>query len=165
MLAIQQSKPNQYSLEELYQAVENMCNHKMAPVLYQKLHNLTEQHVAHNIEQFLAESMDRYLFLKKMNETWQAHCHQMIMVRSIFLYLDRTYILQNHISSIWDMGLELFGKYILLNTLVQTRVVEGLLMLIEKERQGDQVTYLFINIFNNFKFILKSICIRYLKKQ
>lgn len=141
VLAIQQSKPNQYSLEELYQAVENMCNHKMAPVLYQKLHNLTEQHVAHNIEQFLAESMDRYLFLKKMNETWQAHCHQMIMVRSIFLYLDRTYILQNHISSIWDMGLELFGKYILLNTLVQTRVVEGLLMLIEKERQGDQVTY------------------------
>lgn len=139
VLAIQRSKPNQYSLEELYQAVENMCNHKMAPVLYQKLHNLTEQHVAHNIEQFLAESMDRYLFLKKMNETWQAHCNQMIMVRSIFLYLDRTYILQNHISSIWDMGLELFGKYILLNTLVQTRVVEGLLMLIEKERQGDQV--------------------------
>ncbi|XP_050314082.1 cullin-4B [Anthonomus grandis grandis] len=139
VLAIQQSKPNQYTLEELYQAVENMCNHKMAPLLYQKLHNLTEQHVANNIEQFLAESMDRYLFLKKMNETWQAHCHQMIMVRSIFLYLDRTYILQNHIPSIWDMGLELFGKYILLNTLVQTRVVEGLLMLIEKERQGDQV--------------------------
>ncbi|KAF7269567.1 hypothetical protein GWI33_017456 [Rhynchophorus ferrugineus] len=139
VLAIQQSKPNQYSLEELYQAVENLCNHKMAPLLYQKLHNLTEQHVAHNIEQFLAESMDRYLFLKKMNETWLAHCNQMIMVRSIFLYLDRTYILQNHVSSIWDVGLELFGKYILLNALVQTRVVEGLLMLIEKERQGDQV--------------------------
>ncbi|XP_066158847.1 cullin-4B [Euwallacea fornicatus] len=139
VLAIQQSKPNQYSLEELYQAVENMCNHNMASVLYKQLYNLTEQHVAHNIEQFLAESMDRYLFLKKMNETWQAHCHQMIMIRSIFLYLDRTYILQNHIASIWDMGLELFGKYILLNTLVQTRVVEGLLMLIEKERLGDQV--------------------------
>ncbi|ENN80292.1 hypothetical protein HUJ04_012276 [Dendroctonus ponderosae] len=139
VLAIQQSKPNEYSLEELYQAVENMCNHKMAFLLYQKLYSLTEQYVAHNIEQFLTESMDRYLFLKKMSDTWQAHCNQMIMVRSIFLYLDRTYILQNHISSIWDMGLELFSKYILLNTLVQTRVVEGLLMLIEKERQGDQV--------------------------
>ncbi|XP_030762316.1 cullin-4B [Sitophilus oryzae] len=139
VLAIQQAKPNEYQLEELYQAVENLCNHKMAPILYQKLHNLTEQHVAQNIEQFLAESMDRYLFLKKMNNTWLAHCNQMIMVRSIFLYLDRTYILQNHVSSIWDMGLELFGKYILLNALVQTRVVEGLLMLIEKERQGDQV--------------------------
>ncbi|CAG9759330.1 unnamed protein product [Ceutorhynchus assimilis] len=139
VVAIQQSKANQYSLEELYQAVENMCNHKMASLLYKKLQSLIEVHVSRNIEQFVAESMDRYLFLKKMNETWQAHCQQMIMIRSIFLYLDRTYILQNHISSIWDMGLELFGKYILLNTLVQTRVVEGLLMLIEKERQGDQV--------------------------
>ncbi|XP_018566633.1 cullin-4B isoform X2 [Anoplophora glabripennis] len=140
VLAIQQSKPNQYSLEELYQAVENMCNHKMAPTLYSRLYNLTENHVSHNIEQFLAESMDRFLFLKKMNETWLAHCNQMIMIRSIFLYLDRTYVLQNpNISSIWDIGLELFSKYILLNTLVQTRVVEGLLMLIEKERQGDKV--------------------------
>lgn len=140
VLAIQQSKPNQYSLEELYQAVENMCNHKMAQTLYSRLYNLVEDHVSHNIEQFLAESMDRFLFLKKMNETWLAHCNQMIMIRSIFLYLDRTYVLQNpNISSIWDMGLELFSKYIILNTLVQTRVVEGLLMLIEKERQGDKV--------------------------
>lgn len=140
MLAIQNSKPNKYSLEELYQAVENMCNHKMAQTLYSKLYALTETHVCKNIEQFLAEAMDRFLFLKKMNETWQAHCNQMIMIRSIFLYLDRTYVLQNpNIASIWDMGLELFRKYILLNTLVQTRVVEGLLMLIEKERQGDKV--------------------------
>lgn len=140
MLAIQNSKPNKYSLEELYQAVENMCNHKMAQTLYSKLYTLTETHVCKNIEQFLSESMDRFLFLKRMNETWQAHCNQMIMIRSIFLYLDRTYVLQNpNISSLWDMGLELFRKYILLNTLVQTRVVEGLLMLIEKERQGDKV--------------------------
>lgn len=37
------------------------------------------------------------------------------------------------------MGLHLFGVYIVLNNLVQTRTVEGLLMLIEKERQGDTV--------------------------
>jgi len=38
-----------------------------------------------------------------------------------------------------DMGLDLFRHHIVLNTLVQTRTVEGLLMLIEKERQGDAV--------------------------
>ena len=37
------------------------------------------------------------------------------------------------------MGLHLFRVYIVLNNLVQTRTVEGLLMLIEKERQGDTV--------------------------
>lgn len=118
----------------------------MASYLYKSLYNLTESHVSRNIEQFLAESMDRFLFLKKMNETWQAFCNQMIMIRSIFLYLDRTYVLQSpNISSIWDMGLELFSKYILVNTLVQTRIVEGLLMLIEKERQGDKVDRILLN--------------------
>lgn len=38
-----------------------------------------------------------------------------------------------------DMGLHLFRLHIVLNNLVQTRTVEGLLMLIEKERQGDTV--------------------------
>ncbi|KOC61411.1 Cullin-4B [Habropoda laboriosa] len=140
VIAIQTSKSIRYSLEELYQAVENMCNHKMASTLYTKLARLTEAHVQANIEQFLAESMDRHIFLKKMNECWQSHCRQMIMIRSIFLYLDRTYVLQNpSILSIWDMGLHLFRVYIVLNNLVQTRTVEGLLMLIEKERQGDTV--------------------------
>lgn len=102
VVAIQTSKSIRYSLEELYQAVENMCNHKMASTLYNNLTNLTESHVKANIEQFVAESMDRHIFLKKMNECWQSHCRQMIMIRSIFLYLDRTYVLQNSgISSIW----------------------------------------------------------------
>ncbi|XP_043477502.1 cullin-4A isoform X2 [Leptopilina heterotoma] len=140
VVAIQTSKSIRYSLEELYQAVENMCNHKMASTLYNNLTNLTESHVKANIEQFVAESMDRHIFLKKMNECWQSHCRQMIMIRSIFLYLDRTYVLQNSgISSIWEMGLYLFRLNIVLNNLVQTRTVEGLLMLIEKERQGDTV--------------------------
>lgn len=37
------------------------------------------------------------------------------------------------------MGLELFRHHIVMNSLVQTRIVDGLLMLIEKERQGDAV--------------------------
>lgn len=37
------------------------------------------------------------------------------------------------------MGLEMFRHHIDINQLVQTRCVEGLLMLIEKERQGDAV--------------------------
>ena len=64
--------------------------------------DLTEKHVKINIEPFMAESMDRHIFLKRMNECWQSHCQQMIMIRGIFLYLDRTYVLQNPtIHSIW----------------------------------------------------------------
>uniref|UniRef100_A0A1B6CF55 Cullin-4A n=1 Tax=Clastoptera arizonana TaxID=38151 RepID=A0A1B6CF55_9HEMI len=140
VVAIQTSKSIAYSLEELYQAVENMCSHKMAPTLYGKLTALTEKHVKANIEEFTGDTMDRHIFLKKMNECWLSHCRQMIMIRSIFLYLDRTYVLQNpSIHSIWDMGLDLFRIHIVMNSLVQTRTVDGLLMLIDKERQGDTV--------------------------
>lgn len=37
------------------------------------------------------------------------------------------------------MGLDLFRTHIALNSLVQKRTVDGLLMLIEKERNGDAV--------------------------
>jgi len=117
VVAIQTSKSICYSLEELYQAVENMCNHKMASTLYTNLTILTESHVKANIEQFLAESMDRHIFLKKMNECWQSHCRQMIMIRSIFLYLDRTYVLQNPgISSIWYERMNIIKENYVINS-------------------------------------------------
>lgn len=37
------------------------------------------------------------------------------------------------------MGLELFRRHIILNPVVQNKTVDGLLMLIEQERQGDAV--------------------------
>lgn len=140
VIAIQTSRSIRYSLEDLYQAVQNMCNHNMAPTTYESLKALTEKHVKANIEEFTGDSMDRLIFLKKMNDCWLSHCRQMIMIRSIFLYLDRTYVLQrSSVNSIWDMGLDLFRHHIIMNSLVQTRIVDGLLMLIEKERQGDTV--------------------------
>lgn len=38
-----------------------------------------------------------------------------------------------------DMGLDLFRHHIAMNTLVQTRTVDGLLVIIERERGGDAV--------------------------
>lgn len=38
-----------------------------------------------------------------------------------------------------DMGLELFRDHIAMNTVVQARTVEGILLLIEKERNGESV--------------------------
>lgn len=61
VIAIQLSKPIKYSLEELYQAVVNMCSHKMDAQLYVKLMELTEQHVKRNIKlkELTGGSMDK----------------------------------------------------------------------------------------------------------
>ena len=66
------------------------------------------------VKPFLGESLDKLIFMKEMNECWSAHCQQMILTRSIFLFLDRTYVLQHpSVLSIWEMGLDTFRRCIL----------------------------------------------------
>ncbi|NXC62792.1 CUL4A protein, partial [Aleadryas rufinucha] len=145
--AIQSSISIKYNLEELYQAVENLCSYKVSATLYKQLRQVCEEHVKAQILQFREypfvmhrNSLDSLLFLKKINKCWQDHCRQMIMIRSIFLFLDRTYVLQNSmLPSIWDMGLELFRNHIISDKQVQTKTIDGILLLIERERNGEAV--------------------------
>ena len=51
--AIHTSHAIRSSLEELYQAVENMCSYKMSASLYEQLKQVCEAHVKSNIHQFL----------------------------------------------------------------------------------------------------------------
>ncbi|XP_062237390.1 cullin-4A isoform X2 [Platichthys flesus] len=138
--AIQNSTSIKYNLEELYQAVENLCSYKVSPTLYKQLRQVCEDHVQAQIYQFREESLDNLSFLKRMNRCWQDHCRQTIMIRSIFLFLDRTYVLQNSLlPSIWDTGLELFRTHIVSDSAVQKRTVDGILEQVEQERNGETV--------------------------
>ncbi|XP_034037660.1 cullin-4B [Thalassophryne amazonica] len=138
--AIQNSTSIKYNLEELYQAVENLCSHKISAKLYKQLRAVCEDHIKAQIDQFREDSLDSVLFLKKIDKCWQDHCRQMIMIRSIFLFLDRTYVLQNSLlPSIWDMGLELFRFYIISDLKVQSKTIDGILLLIERERNGEAI--------------------------
>ncbi|XP_057278295.1 cullin-4A isoform X2 [Pezoporus wallicus] len=138
--AIQSSISIKYNLEELYQAVENLCSYKVSATLYKQLRQVCEDHVKAQILQFREDSLDSLLFLKKINKCWQDHCRQMILIRSIFLFLDRTYVLQNSmLPSIWDMGLELFRNHVISDKQVQNKAIDGILLLIEQERNGEAV--------------------------
>ncbi|CAI9736139.1 cullin-4A-like isoform X1 [Octopus vulgaris] len=153
--AIHNSHSIKSCLEELYQAVENLCSHKMSATIYEQLKHVCESHVQSNLQQkkmylndyggnvflnYLTKTMGYEMFLKAINNCWQDHCRQMIMIRSIFLFLDRTYVLQNSaVLSIWDMGLDLFRTHIISHQVVQAKTVSGLLQLIERERAGEAV--------------------------
>lgn len=83
---------------------------------------------------------DQIEYLKLLNSHWQDHCSQMNMICQIFLPLDRGYVLNNPlILSIWDLSLDLFKQHIITNPVIQSRCVNGLLMLIERERNGELV--------------------------
>ncbi|NXC34248.1 CUL4B protein, partial [Xiphorhynchus elegans] len=151
--AIQNSTSIKYNLEELYQAVENLCSYKISANLYKQLRQICEDHIKAQIHQFreypffscqqtkiILPSSICVLFLKKIDKCWQDHCRQMIMIRSIFLFLDRTYVLQNSmLPSIWDMGLELFRTHIISDQKVQNKTIDGILLLIERERNGEAI--------------------------
>ncbi|NXD13001.1 CUL4B protein, partial [Nothocercus nigrocapillus] len=150
--AIQNSTSIKYNLEELYQAVENLCSYKISANLYKQLRQICEDHIKAQIHQFREYPFfncckPKYfspasivLFLKKIDKCWQDHCRQMIMIRSIFLFLDRTYVLQNSmLPSIWDMGLELFRTHIISDQKVQNKTIDGILLLIERERNGEAI--------------------------
>ena len=69
---------------------------------------------------------------------WDRYCAQLHLIRHIFLYLDRSYLLQHSSHrSIFDMGLSFFRKH--LDTsfrVVQSTVIQGVLQSIDAERLG-----------------------------
>eukprot|EP00850_Spirogloea_muscicola_P022668 SM000306S11741 [mRNA] locus=s306:78886:84466:+ [translate_table: standard] len=136
--AIQAKQPVAASLEELYRAVEDLCLHKMAGSLYGRLQEECERHVAVALAALAGgQSPDAIVFLSAVEAAWRDYCDQMLMIRGIALYLDRTYVLANvHARSLWDMGLQLFRKHLALVPDVEAKTVTGLLRLVEKERKS-----------------------------
>ncbi|MBA0748077.1 hypothetical protein Gogos_004931 [Gossypium gossypioides] len=92
------------------------------------------------------------IFLKRpdscdLEKLYQANlCDQMLMIRSIALYLDRTYVKQTpNVRSLWDMGLQLFRKHLSMAPEVEHKTVTGLLRMIEGERLGEAVDRTLLN--------------------
>ena len=60
-------------------------------------------------------------------------------IRSIFLVLDRKWVIPNSRTVIWEMGLMQFRKYFCRFTELQQNTMEGLLRLLELDRRSEMV--------------------------
>jgi cullin-4 len=128
------------SFEELYQSVENLCMHKMSENLYKSLETECELHISRILQSLTNQSMDHPAFLELVEAAWQDHQSNMITIRSVFLSLDRTYVMQKpSIKSIWEMGLHLFRQHLQMHAEVEKKLVLGLLHQIQRERSGETV--------------------------
>ena len=83
-----------HSLEELYRAVQDMCNNGMASNVYDRLQAECQRHIEGRLDGLLGQTPDTLAFLNLVHAAWNDHCEQMHTLRSIFLYLDRTYVMQ-----------------------------------------------------------------------
>lgn len=165
--AIQTETGVSTSLEQLYRSVEELCVQKHAEWLYLKLRTECENHAVQALEGLKVastgggdaqtdvvltdatdatdvieekESSDGEVAAKlgAMGRLWDRYCAQLHLVRHIFLYLDRSYLLQQgpH-RSIFDMGLSFFRLHLDRSYgVVQSTVVQGVLQSIDAERRG-----------------------------
>ncbi|KAH7568571.1 hypothetical protein JRO89_XS06G0016500 [Xanthoceras sorbifolium] len=144
--AIFLKQPDSCDLEKLYQAVNNLCLHKMGGSLYQRIEKECEAHISAAIHSLVGQSPDLVVFLSLVERCWQDLCNQMLMIRGIALVLDRTYVKQTqNVRSLWDMGLQLFRKYLSSYSEVEHKTVTGLLRMIERERLGEAVDRTLLN--------------------
>ncbi|CAN0443092.1 unnamed protein product, partial [Ectocarpus sp. 12 AP-2014] len=88
----------------------------------------------------VGQTPDCNAFLQLVDRNWQDHCSSMLTLRNVFLYLDRSFVLQApNLRSIWDMGLEHFRNNFQALEEVEAKTVAGILTLIERERTGVDV--------------------------
>nr|GMD87929.1 cullin-4-like [Ipomoea batatas] len=138
--------PDPCDLEKLYQAVNDLCLHKMGGSLYQRIEKECETHIAMALQSLVGQSEDLVVFLSLVEKCWQDFCDQILTIRGIALYLDRTYVKQTpNVRSLWDMGLQLFRKHLSLSSEVEHKTVFGLLQMIESERLGEAVDRTLLN--------------------
>ncbi|KAI8921457.1 Cullin family-domain-containing protein [Entophlyctis helioformis] len=152
VVAIHDRQPVSDSLEELYKACENLCHHNKQAALYARLQALCKTHVEDELRSLtrslggmrsgvMSDSEAVAGGLRLLDECWRRYCQQMVLIRSIFLYLDRTYVLQTpSTKSLWNMSMDLFREHILEDPQIQRRVVDGIIYEIDRERRGEQVS-------------------------
>lgn len=136
-VSVQNGQPVSTTFESLYNSVADLLQPKFAKHLCERLDQLIDDHTKEVLNQFNQNDLEPMHFLRQMNECWRSNCKQLQMIRGIYLFLDRKYVLSDSsVMSIWDLGMEKFRLYFVNNTIIQRRTVEEIMNLIQQERQN-----------------------------
>ena len=114
------------SFEELYRNAYNLVLHKHGGLLYDGVAERLSHHLEGCAESLVdmasglevvdgnyGESMSSSIaFLSKLSNVWKEHRVTMVMVRDIFMYMDRTYVQQNRKMTVYELGLFLFRRVV-----------------------------------------------------
>lgn len=139
IIKIQKKQKALTTCEDLYSLVEKLCRENYAGEMYNRLLVLISNSAKNGYEEIykISQNFSVQIFLERLNNLWESFCQQMNLVRNIFLYMDRTYRVQNtQIISLWDSGLDAFRSCVISNKDIKYRTVKGILSLIEFERNG-----------------------------
>ena len=108
------SHPHAAAAAAASQAVEDMCRHGMADRLYRRLCDALDAHISCQLAALAAQtSLAPGTFLEAVAAMWAAHCKEIMLIRSIFLYLDRTHVIAlPGLRSLVDTALVLLRQHL-----------------------------------------------------
>ncbi|KAL4433622.1 hypothetical protein ABPG75_000063 [Micractinium tetrahymenae] len=139
--AIQASRDTPATLEELFSAVESEVQDNEGGALHALLGEECQRKAAEEVAA-LAEgvALNSTTFLQHVVRLWESYSSQLSLIRQVFLYLDRAYVVSNPGTlSVFQLGLRQLRCQLEALPHVHHRIVEGLLQLVETERGGEAV--------------------------
>ncbi|KAI9244163.1 Cullin [Sporodiniella umbellata] len=135
MDAIRERKPFVESQEVLFQICENLCQSEKAQelldLLYTMCTSMVQDHF-HKLHRYVDTQGGSYL--EKSNTIWKEYSEQISILCSLFLYLDRSFIISVKGKSIWSIAMELFRQRFLKDDAIRSKTFDSIFELIQLER-------------------------------
>ncbi|KAJ9510776.1 hypothetical protein QJQ45_027594 [Haematococcus lacustris] len=125
------------SFEELYRNGYNMVLHKHGEKLYSGLIQTLTRHLQ-GIALAL-EASQGAPFAQELKKRWDDHNKSTQMIRDILMYMDRTFVVQQHRTPVFQLGLELWRDHVVRNKHISDRLSSFVMDAIQRERSGEAI--------------------------
>lgn len=126
-------------LEELYRGVENLCRAGKAAEIYADLRGKCERYMHDDLQpNLLGKRTSEKNMVLEMQTVWDMWCKQLGVIRSIYFFLERSYLLGASMPSIWDMGLEIFRTNVVNEPSLSDAYFTDVATMFEDDRNGDR---------------------------
>lgn len=131
-----------HSNEELYRGVEIVCRQGKAKGLFESLKKRCHENVLHNVKEKLDQmsgSDNAVIVLQSVVQAWSRWNKQLETLRSIFFYLDRSFLLHSAtLPSIDEMGINEYCSNIFKPEPLQSKILQGACDLLGAARNLDE---------------------------
>ncbi|KAF2260157.1 Cullin-domain-containing protein [Lojkania enalia] len=126
-----------FSLEELYRGVENLCRQGLAKDVCERLVAKCKGYIKGPLKEKVKEMLGRESVdvLRGTLNAWATWADQMKYLHWIFCYLDRAYLLPKQ-QSLHDISVDLFRSIIFEHQRLNPRIIDGACDLIAIDREG-----------------------------
>ena len=127
-----------FSREDLYRGVESVCKQGGASTLFSRLEERCRTHVERDMgEPLLATAnKDNVSVLRAVLQQWQRWKEQMVTIRAIFFFLDRSYLLSSSKPTLSELTPQLFRDIVFSNPSLKPKVIDGACDLVASARTG-----------------------------